>query len=74
MLIPALAAFLIDLFNQNKSNSSFIIKPFEPKKNLSKDIIALITSALISFLAIMPIIAFVMFAFIKKYPTDMTLT
>lgn len=74
LLIPAIIAFLMDLMNQNNGNSAYVIKSFEPKKNILKDCFAFVGSSVISLTAILPILAFIILAFTKKYPTNMELT
>lgn len=74
LLIPAVLAFLIDLMSKNNSSSSFVIKPFAVKKNMTKDILATCYSAAVSFSCFLPIISFIVLAFVRKYPSDMTFT
>lgn len=74
LFVPAVVAFLMDLINQNRSNASYITKPFTPKKSIARDAIAFAGSALAALCVITPILAFVVLAFVEKYPTNMTLT
>lgn len=74
LFIPAVVAFLIDLMNRSQNNASFITKPFEPNKNIARDAVALVGSSLAALFVTTPVMAFAVLAFVKKYPTDMTLT
>ncbi|MBR3611440.1 MAG: ABC transporter permease subunit [Oscillospiraceae bacterium] len=74
LLIPAVLAFVIDLMSKNNSSSSFVIKPFEIKKNTFKDFFAGVYSSALSAFSFLPIVSFIVLAFVKKYPSDMTFT
>ncbi len=74
LLTPAIIAFLLDLVNKNNSNSSFVIRPFEPRRRRSRDMAALITTLVLTLVSLMPILSFVVLAFVKKYPTELSLT
>ncbi len=74
MLIPAVIAFIVDYVNKDGGNSAFVIKPFVLKKKPWKDALAFLVSVLITLFSILPIISFIVLAFVKKYPTDLTLT
>ncbi len=74
MLIPAVIAFIVDYVNKDSGNASFVIKPFRPRKNICRDSLAFVGSVLITLFSVMPIVSFIVLAFVKKYPTDLTLT
>ena len=74
LLVPAVLAFLIDLASKNGSSSSFVIRPFEINKNFIKDLFGTVYSVFVSLFSLMPILAFVVLAFVKKYPNNMTFT
>ena len=71
LLIPALIACLVDMFNRDKGNQSFINRPFIIKKNAARDAIAYILCTIISLCLLMPIIIFAMISFVEKYPINM---
>ncbi len=74
LLIPAVAAFLFDLFNKDKAKSSFTTKEYPLKANKKKDawgyVISIITSLFISTV----IISFCLQSFSTSYPSNMTFT
>lgn len=74
LLVPAVAAFLFDLFNKDKAKASFITKEFKPKKDTKKDTFGYILSVLVSLLVLFVIISFCIQAFSTSYPTNMSFT
>lgn len=74
LLTPAVIAFLLDLLNKNNSNGTFVIRPFEPRRQKGRDAVAFVTTTLLTVASLLPILSFVVLAFVKKYPTDMSLT
>ncbi len=74
LLIPAVAAFIIDVFCKNDKRSGAVSKSFELGKKSLRDIIAFVLLVLISVFAVYPIIAFIGITFTQKYPTNMSLT
>lgn len=74
LLIPAIVAFLVDFANQKRAASGYVIKPFHPAKKLSRDIPAMVVSCVMALMSMLPILAFLVLAFVRKYPTDMHLT
>lgn len=74
LLIPAVVAFLFDLFNKDKANSSYSAKPFEIKKSVVKDIIAYVVCALVALFTMLVIFSFCVQAFTKLYPIDKSFT
>ena len=74
LLVPAVIAFILDTMNKDKGNSGFVVKQFIPDNDKKKKIIAYIFCFAISLITLLPIIAFLVVAFVKKYPINMTLT
>lgn len=74
LLIPAVLAFLLDLANKNENNGAFVTKPFEIAPNRTRDGAALVCTVGLALFSILPILSFVVLAFVKKYPTDLSLT
>ena len=74
LLIPAVVAFITDLFNKEKGGSPFVKKQDERKKPLAVRIAAFCVCATVSFVAILPIASFAVQAFVVSYPRDMTFT
>lgn len=73
LLVPALAAFLFDLFNKDKGNTSYVSKSYS-SKSLAKDIIGYVITGLTSLLVILVIFSFCIQAFAKSYPSDLSFT
>ena len=74
LLIPAIAAFLFDLFNKDKAKSSFITKEFQQKKDTKKDVLGYIITIFVSLFVLFVIISFCIQAFSTSYPTNMSPT
>lgn len=74
LLIPAVVAFVLDVVFKNRSNLSYVTRPFLLEKKPLRDTLATVFSAAVSVLCVLPIAAFVVLAFVSKYPTDLTLT
>lgn len=74
LLIPAVIAFIIDMFNKDKGNLAFVIKPHPKSKDLGKKIMAYGACAVATVYVLMPILSFIFLAFSKKYPNDLTFT
>ena len=75
LLLPAMIAFIMDLKNSgiNASNST-VTKSFKIEKNTKRDVFVYIVFAVVLFLLCLPIFAFALLSFVKKYPVDMTFT
>lgn len=73
LLIPAVIAFIADIFCKNRANS-VVTKPFIIAKNTPRDIIATLIPAVVSAAVVYPIISFVQLTFANKYPLDMSFT
>lgn len=74
LLIPAIIAFLLDFSSQNSANHTYTTKPFELRKSRGRDIVAMIYSAALSIISMLPMVAFLFLAFVKKYPTNLSFT
>lgn len=74
LLVPAVIAFLLDMLNKNQANSTYVIRPFQPRRKLGRDVAATVITGLLTVLALTPILSFTVLAFVKQYPTDMTIT
>ena len=74
LMVPALIAFLFDLFNKDKGNSAYVIKQEQqPVSKVSKGL-AYVGCILTSIFILIPIVSFVVAAFVKTFPVDMTFT
>ena len=74
LLIPAIIAFMLDLANKNNANNTFVSQPFTIRRQRGRDAFAAVCSAVISLFSVLPILAFLVLAFVKKYPSDMAFT
>lgn len=74
LLIPAVAAFIIDLVNKDKGNSAFVAKPIAPENGRLRKLCSYLMCVLVGLFVLLPIISFVLLAFAKNYPIDLTLT
>ncbi len=74
LLFPAVAAFLFDLFNQDKGNSHYVTKPFEIEKNTVRDVAAYVICGVVTLFTLSVIFSFCVQAFAKRYPTDISFT
>lgn len=75
LLMPAVAAFLMDLRNSGISASgSTVTKAYRIEKNKTRDVLVYILFALVIFLLCLPVFAFVFLSFVKQYPIDMSMS
>ena len=74
LLIPAVIAFVIDLNNQDKGNSSYVVKKYIPSDGKIKKLLAYIMCGVCSIYTLLPILSFVLLSASADYPNDMTFT
>lgn len=74
LLVPAVVAFLVDVFNAEKGKMSFVSKPFALARNAVRDALGYVASIVVSIAIILPLASFVLVSFVQKYPVDMTFT
>lgn len=74
LLLPAMIAFVLDFCSKKYANSAYVIKPYILHRKPTRDIPALICSCALGIFSMLPILAFIVLAFVKKYPEDMTVT
>lgn len=74
LLIPAVIAFLVDFFNKDKAKNSFVTKPCQESDKPVMKILAYVGCVLTCILALLPVVSFVLLAFTKDYPNDLTFT
>lgn len=70
LLLPALIAFLFDLFSGKDRVSNAIAKPFALESKKSKRIISYVILFVISACVLLPILSFIPVAFSANYPLD----
>ena len=74
LLIPAIAAFLLDVVNKDQGNSAFVIKPHPLNNSRPAKISAYICCGAVAFATLLPILCFVLLAFSTGYPYDLHFT
>ena len=74
LLIPALAAFLVDILNPENGQSSFIVDPVRPQKKKWRDLGSFVFCAVLSLCVLLPILAFCVMTFETKYPSNPAFT
>lgn len=74
LLIPAVFAFAIDMFNKDKSKGTAVQIPYQIKENKVRDILSSIYCMVVAVVVMLPILTFAFLSFVKKYPINMSLT
>lgn len=72
LLLPAVAAFIIDLMKRDNGSNTYTITPFRPKKNILRTAASYMFCLLTIVCVLFPILSFVLLTFIKKYPIDLS--
>lgn len=73
LLMPAVAAFLMDLKNSSAPvSSSTVTKPYQIPENRGRDLAVYGIFAVVLIALCLPIGAFVLLSFVKQYPIDMS--
>lgn len=74
LLVPAVIAFVIDLLNRDKGNSTYVPKKYIPSNNIIGKIFAYVMCGVATIYTLMPIASFVFLSFSEDYPNNMTFT
>ena len=74
LLIPAVAAFIIDLLNRDRGNQNFTIVEKTRTKSRFRDITATFYVAIVCIIISFPVLVFAILTFINSYPVDMSLS
>ncbi|WMJ22630.1 ABC transporter permease subunit [Paludicola sp. MB14-C6] len=74
LMVPAIVAFLIDILNSDKSNMSYVVKAARITTNKVRDAFAYVINSISIVFVLLPIIAFILLTFVKKYPVDLSIT
>lgn len=74
LLIPAVAAFVIDMLCANRNGNSFVSRPFTLKRSVARDVSSFVFLTATSFAVTYPIFSFAQITFAKRYPKDMSFT
>ena len=70
LLIPAVAAFLIDLFTKESNGQNFVTRPRSVAPGRGRDVFCTLLCIVAGVLILLPIAAFVLLTFVRKYPVD----
>ncbi|MBO7310262.1 MAG: ABC transporter permease subunit [Clostridia bacterium] len=74
LLIPAIVAFVTDMLNKDRAGMAFVKRTDSKRVSRARNALAYTVCILVSVLALLPILAFVILAFVKSYPNDMSFT
>lgn len=74
LLIPAVIAFIMDLLNKDRNNSGFVTKTMPMSNGFITKLFSYIWCGAVSLFTLLPITAFIILAFAKDYPNDLSFT
>lgn len=74
LLLPAVAAFVVDLLNPENSKGAFISEPVKPEERPGRDFTAYLFCVLLGLFVLLPVLAFCVMVFATKYPINMRFT
>lgn len=74
LLIPAVLAFVVDLLNRDKGNSTYVTKKYVPSNNIFNRLGAYFVCTIGVLYTVIPLLSFVVLAFANDYPNDMKFT
>lgn len=73
LLMPAVAAFLMDLSSSEKgASASTVTRSYQIRENNLRDILVYLFFGVVLLLLCMPIAAFICLSFVKQYPIDLS--
>ena len=74
LLIPAVIAFLFDLFNKDRANLNFVIQKRTISGSRLRDAFAILYVLVVCLIIALPVIIFAFLTFTKSYPLDLSFT
>lgn len=74
LLLPAVAAFVIDLLKKEQSRSGFVNKAIKPRKGVVRDLLCYAVCIVMCVVVLFPIVAFAMLSVMQNYPYDLSFT
>ncbi len=74
LLIPAVVAFVFDLLNKDRGNSTYVTRQFPASTNKAFNIASYLYCGLMSLCVIFPILSFIVLGFARNYPIDLAFT
>ncbi len=72
LLIPAVVAFVADMLNKERATSAFVHKNEVKRTSVPTRILSYVFCTAVSVGAALPLVAFLIRAFTKKYPSDLS--
>lgn len=74
LLIPAVGAFILDFLNKDKGNADYVTKPCKQAEGTLAKLAAYTCCIVVCLLIALPLVAFVLLAFARNYPQDLSFT
>ena len=74
LLIPAVLAFLADLFTRERGTSAFLTRAFPVKGGALRSGLSLVLCGAVGIFMLLPVLAFGVMMFMTNYPIDLTFT
>lgn len=74
LLIPAVIAFIIDLFNKEDGAASTITQSYQISKSKKRDLVAYVVCIILLIFISLPIITFMVLSLVQNYPIDFSFT
>lgn len=74
LLLPAVIAFAEDIINKDSAKSSFVTHKYNIKENKWVNLLSYVFVGAVIIFVLLPIVSFIVLAFAKNYPSDMSVT
>jgi iron(III) transport system permease protein len=74
LLFPAFISFILDSFNRDIGNQNYLTQNWKTGKFGAVSALAYAYCGVVLIIAVLPILSFIVLAFVRKYPQDMTLS
>jgi iron(III) transport system permease protein len=74
LLIPAAVSFILDSFTRDIGNQSYLAHAWRLRMPRVINAAARIYCGIVCIIALLPVLSFLLLAFVRKYPWDMSLT
>lgn len=74
LLVPAAIAFVIDLLNKDRGNSTYVTKTYVPSGDKIKNFFAYLGCSICGIYMLLPVVSFILLALCSDYPNDLSVT
>ncbi|MDR3165202.1 MAG: ABC transporter permease subunit [Synergistaceae bacterium] len=74
LLIPAAISFILDSFTHNIDNQNYLMHTRSLRMSSAMNAAARVYCGIVCMIALLPILSFLILAFVSKYPRDMSFT